>query len=192
MRWAGWERSVNRQTFLPADVNALSQDTLNMMFRTKIWTPRNNVRADMFGRGWSPSRWHKGQNHNSWARNSSNQVQGEPHKEERRTKVPLLPSYGSNTGPVTGSWAHWPQGHIPDILPPAGDLLVSLQRTDVLSTTCVAQGCQRRSRRAFVNTELFHFQTCCGLISGESHLYRFLWLSYIYWDSLPEIYLDSY
>lgn len=39
MHWAGWERLVNWQTFLAADVNVLSQNTLNMMLRTKIWTP---------------------------------------------------------------------------------------------------------------------------------------------------------
>lgn len=39
MCWAGWERLVNWQTFLAADVNALSQNMLNMMLRTKILTP---------------------------------------------------------------------------------------------------------------------------------------------------------
>lgn len=39
MHWAGWERLVNWQTFLAADVNVLSQNMLNMMLQTKIWTP---------------------------------------------------------------------------------------------------------------------------------------------------------
>lgn len=39
MRWAGWERLVHWQTFLAADVSALSHNILNMVFRTKIWTP---------------------------------------------------------------------------------------------------------------------------------------------------------
>lgn len=39
MHWTGWERLVSWQTFLEADVNVLSQNMLNMMLRTKIWTP---------------------------------------------------------------------------------------------------------------------------------------------------------
>ena len=39
--------------------------------------PSDRVRADMFGRGWSPTGWPGGQNHNSWGRNSSGLVQKE-------------------------------------------------------------------------------------------------------------------
>lgn len=37
MQWEGWERLVNWQTFLAADVNVKSQNMLNMMLQTKIW-----------------------------------------------------------------------------------------------------------------------------------------------------------
>lgn len=81
-----------------------------------------------------------------WGRNSSGLVQGEPHKGKRWTRMPLFPDSGSNVNQMTGSRARWPQDRIPDILPSVSDVLVSLRRTDVLFTTCVAEGeggCQR-------------------------------------------------
>lgn len=102
--------------------------------------PSDNVRADMFGRGWSPTGWPVGQNHNSWGRNSLGLFQREPNEGERRTRRPLLIDSGSNTGLMMSSRAHWPWGHIPDILPSNSDVLVSLQRADVSFTACVAEG----------------------------------------------------
>lgn len=90
-------------------------------------------------------------------------------KGERWIRTALLP----DASPKTGSRARWPRGHIPVILPSDSDVLVSLQRTDVRFTTCVAEG---RRRRSFDIIVLSHFQTRCGLNSGES-LYESLWSS---------------
>lgn len=61
-------------------------------------------------------------------------------KGERWARRPLLIDSGSNTGLMISSRAHWPWGHIPDILPSNSDVLVSLQRADVPFTACVAVG----------------------------------------------------
>lgn len=100
----------------------------------------DNVRADMFGWGWSPTGWPRGQKHNSCGKNSSSLVQSESCKGERWSRMPLLQDSGSNTSQITGSRAHWPQGHIPGILPSDSDVLVSLRRTDGLLKTSAVEG----------------------------------------------------
>lgn len=88
------------------------KNMLNMMIRTKIWTPRTMWDLICLDEGGPPTGWPRGQNHNSWGRNSSGLVQGEPHKGERWTRKPLLPDFGSNSTPndwFTGlqtTWAH--------------------------------------------------------------------------------------
>lgn len=128
----------------------------------------DNVRADMFGRGWSPTGWPGGQNHNSWGRNSSGLVQREPDKGERWTRMPLLPDSVSNTSQMPGSRAHWPQGHIPDILPRQWVWWVYRGQMSSSQPVWQKSGCQRPNRESFDIIVLSHFQTCCGLNSGES------------------------
>lgn len=127
---------IRELTFLAADVNVMSQNSLNMMLQTKIWTPPptpDHVRTDMFGPGWSPTGWPGGRNHNSWSRNSSRASPqgGGPGSLAHQTL--------GGTVLAIGPPACWPRGHIPDILPSDEGILGSSQRTDVLLTTCVAE-----------------------------------------------------
>lgn len=131
--------------------------------------PLDNMRADMFVRWWSPTGWPRGQNQNFWGGNSSGLVQGERYKGERRTRMPLLLDFGSNSSQMTGSRACWPQRRIPDILPSDSEVLVCLQRADGLLTICVAGGGVReRADNLLISLFLSHFQTLCGLNSVES------------------------
>ena len=135
----GWERLVNWQTFLLADVNVISQNMLNMMLQTKIWTCWTMWELICLDEGGPQLADLEVRIITPWGRNSSGLVQGEPHKGERWTRMPLFPDSGSNASQMTGSRARWPQDRIPDILPSDSDVLVSLRRTDVLFTTCVAE-----------------------------------------------------
>lgn len=133
---------IRELTFLAADVNVMSQNSLNMMLQTKIWTPPptpDHVRTDMFGPGWSPTGWPGGRNHNSWSRNSFRASPREKTGKVRGGPGSLAHQTLGGTVLDIGPPACWPRGHIPDILPSNRGILGSSQRTDVLLTTCVAE-----------------------------------------------------
>lgn len=103
-----------------------------------------------------------GQNHNSWGRNSLQRWEVSP-----VAFVSRLWKHKQSNGWFPRPTDHG--GHIPDILPPDGDVLVGLLRTDVLFTTCVAAVESRtQGGESFDTIVHSHFQTGCGLNSDES------------------------
>lgn len=188
MHWAGWERLVNWQTFLAADVNGLSQNTLNV---NQIGTPGTIWEVICLDKGGPQMADLGGQNHNSWGRNSSSTVQGEPHKGDRRTRMPLLPHSGSNTIQMNGSRACWPQGHIPDILPSVSDVLQSYTGQMSSSQPVCGRSWVSESKQDDRLISLFFPTSRLGLRFEPRWItpYESLWRSSIY--NVPEVYLDS-
>jgi len=151
MRWAGWERLVNWQTFLAADVNSLSQNILIGMLRTKIRTPQTIWElicldkggpqlADSEVRIITPAV----EIPQAWSKESPTKVRGGTGCLYHHTLEAILAK-------MTSSRICWPQGHIPGILLKDGDVLVSLRRTDVLFTTYVVDGVSERKRNILWN-----------------------------------------
>lgn len=168
MHRAGWERLVNWQTFLWGDVEALLQNMLLAMLRTKIWT---------LWTIWELICLYDGgpQLADPEVRIKTSEVEiPQASFKENVTKVRgkpgcLLLDFGSNSSQMTGSRACWPQRRIPDILPSDSEVLVFLQRADGLLTICVAGGGVReRADNLLISLFLSHFQTLCGLNSVES------------------------
>lgn len=150
MRWEGWERLGNWHSLQ-------LMSTLCRKIRS-IWCykpkyehpPSSQTMWELIclGQGGPPTGWPGGQNHNSWGKNSFRASLPLP-----LLNLTLTPKTAElRDGPVglarqtlggiilaIGPAASWPRGHIPDIPPSDGSILVSSQRTDVLLTTCVAE-----------------------------------------------------